>query len=90
MSKYVVIYKDEQKDNIALDLRKCHEEYIIDLVSKKIIFMCGTLKGSGKGLLIFEANSLDEAEDYVLKDPIIIQKWYADYDIYEWDCEWKQ
>lgn len=47
--------------------------------------MCGPLKNSdGKGLLIFEANSQEEVESYVLKDPFIVQKWYPSYRIYEW------
>lgn len=85
MAKYVVIYEDERKDSLAPDLLKGHVEHLRDLHSREILFLCGPLKNSGgKGLLIFEANSQEEAESHVLKDPFIVQKWYASYRIYEW------
>lgn len=85
MAKYVVIYEDERKDALASDLLKGHVEHLRDLYSRGILFMCGPLKDSGgKGLLIFETNSQEEVESYVLKDPFIVQKWYASYCIYEW------
>ena len=85
MAKYVVIYEDERKDALSRDLLKGHVEHIRDLHSLGIIFLCGPLKNSdGKGLLIFEANSQDEVENHVLKDPFIVQKWYGSYRIYEW------
>ena len=85
MAKYVVIYEDERKDALASDLLKGHVEHIRDLHSQGIIFLCGPLKDSGgKGLLIFEANTQEEAEGHVLKYPFIVQKWYASYRIYEW------
>jgi hypothetical protein len=33
MSKYVVIYQDERKDDLELDLLKCHVEHLRDLHS---------------------------------------------------------
>ena len=85
MAKYAVIYEDEQKGALAPDLLKGHVEHIRNLCSRGVIFLCGPLKKSGgKALLIFEANSLEEVEDYVLQDPFIVHKWYASYHIYEW------
>ena len=88
MTKYVVIYEDERKDALAPDLLKGHVDHLRDLCSRGILFLCGPLKNAegeyGKGLLIFETNSLGEVESYVLKDPFIIEKWYASYRIYEW------
>jgi|AGTN01.3.fsa_nt_gi Uncharacterized protein conserved in bacteria len=85
MPKYVVIYEDERKDALAPDLLKGHVEHLRDLHSQGILFLCGPLKNNdGKGLLVFEANSQEEVESYVLKDPFIVQKWYAGYRIYEW------
>jgi len=85
MAKYVVIYQDERKDDLASNLLKGHVEHLRDLHSQGILFLCGPLKNSdGKGLLIFEANSQEEVESCVLKDPFIIKKWYASYRIYEW------
>lgn len=85
MAKYVVIYEGERQDTLGLDLLKGHVEHLRDLHSQGILFLCGPLKNSdGKGLLIFEANSQEEVESCVLKDPFIIQKRYASYRIYEW------
>ena len=88
MTKYVVIYEDERKDALAPDLLKGHVEHLRTLHSQGYLYLCGPLKDSeghfGKGLLIFEANSRNEVENHVLKDPFIIHKWYAGYSIYEW------
>jgi len=88
MVKYVVIYEGERQDDLAPDLLKGHVEHLRDLHSQGGLFLCGPLKNSsglcGKGLLIFEANSREEVEGYVLKDPFIAQKWYKSYRIYEW------
>ena len=89
MAKYVVFYEDPQEDAVAPDLVpelvKGHVENLKDLHSRGVLFMCGPLKDSGdKGLLIFEANSQEEVECYVLKDPFIAHKCYASYHIHEW------
>ena len=88
MQKYVVIYADERKDTLAPDLLKGHVEHFRALHSQGALCLCGPLKDGeghfGKALLIFEANSRDEVENHVLKDPFIIHKCYASYRIYEW------
>ena len=85
MPKYVVIYENERKDDLAPDLLKGHVDHLRYLRSKGILFMCGPLKNSdGKALLIFEANSQEDVESCVLQDPFIAQKWYSEYHIYEW------
>jgi uncharacterized protein YciI len=81
VAKYVVIYEEEQGG--APNLLKDHVEHVRNLHSQRIIFLCGLLKDSGKGFLISEANSQEEAESYVLKDPFIIHKWYPSYRVYE-------
>ena len=90
MAKYVVMYEDERQDQKSLtpDLLKGHVEYLKNLRSQGHLLLCGPLKSHGynrgKGLLLFEATSQDEVEKYILKDPFIVQKWYASYHIYEW------
>ena len=41
MEKYVVIYQDERKDDLELDLLKCHVEHLRYLHSQGILFLCG-------------------------------------------------
>ena len=88
MTKYVVIYENVEKDGIVKGLLphvvKSHVEYLKDLHSQGILLMWGPFKGCRNGLLIFEANSLEEVESYILKDPFISDTGYASYLIYEW------
>lgn len=90
MPKYVVMYEDERQDqeNLTAELRSGHAEHLKRLCLQGKVLSCGPLKSSGycrgKGLLIFEADSQDEVEACVLKDPFIVSKWYAGYHIYEW------
>jgi uncharacterized protein YciI len=85
MAKYAVIYQDEQEGELEWNLLNGHVEHLKKLHSQGYLLMCGPLKDSkGKALLIYDANSREEVESYVLKDPFIIHKRYAGYLIYEW------
>jgi uncharacterized protein YciI len=89
MTKYVAVYENMQADAASPDmmesLMRNHVEHMRALHSQGVLFMCGPLKSNDhKGLLIFEAGSLEETESYVLKDPLIVHKCYASYHIYEW------
>ena len=88
MTKYVVMYENERKDALSPDLLKGHVDHLRNLHNQGILLLCGPLKENdlyvGTGLLLFEANSKEEVEGHVLRDPFISQKWYADYRIYEW------
>ena len=76
MSKYVVLYKLKERKGFTADLAKNHVEHLKNLSRKKILFLCGRLKGNG-AMLILEAKSLKEAEAYILQDPVIVQKNYS-------------
>jgi uncharacterized protein YciI len=76
MSKYVVIYKIKERKGFTADLAKNHVEHLRNLNNKNALSLCGLLKGNG-AMLILEANSLKEAKDYILQDPVIIQKKYS-------------
>ena len=84
MERYVVIYENEREDTTDTDLIKRHVEHLKELQAQKILLSCGPLQGSGKALLIFEANSKEEVEHKVQKDPFITCKWYKNYHIYKW------
>ena len=88
MAKYVVILEDEQQNELSQDLLEGHVNHLRHLCSQGIVLLCGPLKEHdcfcGKGCLIFQANSREEVEKYVLKDPFIVHKWYKSYRIYEW------
>ena len=88
MAKYVVFYEDAQEDavpqDLVPDLVKSHVEHIRALHSQGILFMCGPMESTGIAMLIFEANSQEEVEACILKDPFIAHKCYANYRIDKW------
>ena len=81
MSKFVVLYKLKKMKGLTADLAKNHVEHIRNLSRKNVLFLCGRLKGDG-AMLILEAESLKEAEAYILQDPVIVKKNYS-YAIHE-------
>jgi uncharacterized protein YciI len=88
MSKFLVILQDmNNEDSFTLELIeeliKSHVEHARDLDSKGILFLCGPLKGHEKGMFILNAKTYEEAESYVLEDPLIVNKFYKNYVIYE-------
>ena len=76
MSKYVVQYKLKERKGFTADLVKIHVEHLRGLSDKKVLSLCGLLKGNG-AMLIIEAESLKEAKAHILQDPVIIQKKYG-------------
>ena len=81
MAKYVVLYKLKERKGFTAELAKIHVEHLRNLYHKKILQLCGLLKGNG-AMLILEAKTHEEAEAHVLQDPVIIQKKYG-YIIHE-------
>jgi len=81
MSKYVVLYKLKERKGFTAELAKNHVEHLRKLSHNKVLQLCGLLKGNG-AMLIVQANSLKEAKNYILQDPIIIEKKY-DFVIHE-------
>ena len=81
MSKFVVLYKLKERKGFTGDLVKNHVEHLRNLSKKNILLLCGLLKGNG-AMLILKAKSLKEAKEYILQDPVIIQKKY-EYKIHE-------
>jgi uncharacterized protein YciI len=78
MSKYVVLYKLEKRKGMTSDLVIKHVEHIRNLSQKKVLLLCGLLKGKGGGaLLIIEAETKKEAEKYILQDPLVVLKNYS-------------
>ncbi|MEL6927139.1 MAG: YciI family protein [Cyanobacteria bacterium J06600_6] len=60
-----------------------HKQYVHQLISAGHQAKTGYWKELGGGMLIFEANSLAEAEKIVAQDPLIINK-CVKYELHEW------
>ena len=85
MIKYIALYEDEQQGELSSSLQLEHINYLKDLHVKGVVTLCGPLRNSGgKALLVFNVDSIEEAESHVLKDPFIAEKWYQKYHVYEW------
>ena len=81
MTKFLVIYKTEE---IATEISRntnelinSHVEHIKNLDNKGILFLCGVFTDNTGAMLIFESESTEEVENYILKDPLIIEKFYS-------------
>ena len=81
MSKFVALYKLNERKGFTADVAKNHVEHLRNLSHKNILFLCGRLKVDG-AMLILEAKSIKEAKAYILQDPVIVQKHYC-YVIHE-------
>ncbi|MDR2947778.1 MAG: hypothetical protein LBV71_01090 [Prevotella sp.] len=88
-SKFLIIYQDINTEDTftqeqIIDATKAHVEHCRELDFKGILFLCGPLLGKEeKGMFILNAQSYKEAEEYVLRDPLIARKGYNTYLIYE-------
>ena len=82
MTKFLVIYKaeeiaTEEMSDETNELIISHVEHIRNLDNEGILFLCGVFTDNTGAMLIFEAKSTEEVESYILKDPLIIEKFYS-------------
>ena len=60
-----------------------HKEYVLDLIAKGHKARTGYWAEFGGGMLQFEADSLEEAQEIVAKDPLIVNNCVT-YELHEW------
>jgi uncharacterized protein YciI len=60
-----------------------HKAYVQDLIAKGHQAKTGYWAGFGGGMMLFEAQSMDEAQAIVALDPLI-QNGCVNYQLYEW------
>jgi uncharacterized protein YciI len=60
-----------------------HHAYVYELIAKGHKAKTGYWAQRGGGMMLFEANSMDEAEAIVAGDPLV-QNSCVNYKIYEW------
>jgi uncharacterized protein YciI len=83
MEKYIVILQGKTKGALTSDLLNSHIKHLRNLHDMGILFLCGPFKDDDGGMQILQANSYKEAENHVLNDPFIAQKYYTNYTIHE-------
>ncbi|NJL10733.1 MAG: hypothetical protein HC908_12720 [Calothrix sp. SM1_7_51] len=62
---------------------QAHKAYVQDLIAKGHKAKTGYWAVKGGGMMIFEANSMDEAKTIVAADPLV-QHGCVEYQLYEW------
>ena len=64
---FKIIDKEKEKE-----ILQEHLDYVNNLLKAKIIFAKGPFTDKSGGLIIYHTNSLAEATDYVMNDPVIL------------------
>ncbi|GIO07316.1 hypothetical protein J31TS6_33440 [Brevibacillus reuszeri] len=54
-------------------VRPAHLEYVNDLYKQGIVFMAGPFTDKQGGLVIYKAESLEEARKFAEADPVIVE-----------------
>jgi uncharacterized protein YciI len=60
-----------------------HKDFVKDLIAKGHEARTGYWGCFGGGMLLFKANSMDEAKSIIENDPLI-QHGFVNYKLYEW------
>lgn len=82
MNKYVVILKDKISNEIEEGLNRRHVTHLKQTALDGHLFLCGPLIGHGGAIQIIEADSKEEAEEMIKKDPFVSEGFYKTYEIY--------
>lgn len=85
MNYYAVFLrmKDEEKSK---EFRPQHLAFLKQMKQEKKVFMNGRFTDGAGGLVIYVADSLDQAVSYLKEDPYIKEK-ARDWEIHEWAME---
>jgi uncharacterized protein YciI len=88
MKKFLVLLQDINYDAPFTDEQIkqytiAHIEHLRDLDAKGILYLCGPLKGADEGMIILNAESLEEAERYAFMDPFVVNNGYRTCKVYE-------
>jgi uncharacterized protein YciI len=78
MLRYVVFYTPGSKwipgKSVYEQPLKYHVNHVGKLMTEKRLIACGPFTDSWGGMTIFEADNLEEAQDFVKNDPAIINQ----------------
>lgn len=83
MKKYVAILKDKISNTIDPELNIRHVDHLKQTALNGNLFLCGPLLGHGGAMQIIIANTKEEAEMMLQKDPFLAEGFYTNYELYE-------
>jgi uncharacterized protein YciI len=82
--KYYAAFLPMLDQELSAELRPQHLDYLGQLKEKGKTFAVGRLTDGAGGLVIYKAESLEEAKSYAENDPYVIHK-ARSLEIHEWD-----
>lgn len=60
-----------------------HKDYVRDLISQGLVGKTGYWAERGGGMLLFKADSLEDAQAIIVRDPLI-ENGCVEYELHEW------
>jgi uncharacterized protein YciI len=84
--KYYVVFLSMLDVELSTEYRQDHLDYLEQLKREGKTFAFGRFTDGAGGMIIYIADSLEEAKEYAENDPYIIQK-ARTYQIHEWDMK---
>lgn len=82
--KYAAIIQYGNPEQIA-KVRPVHREYLTSLKEQGKLFASGPFTDDSGALIIYEADSLDEARQLIENDPFHEAGVFVSYDLREWN-----
>jgi len=86
--KYFIFLKAVEGQKLTRELHQAHSDHLKKLDDRGILVMAGPFKDHHSGVIVINADSIDEARKIAEADPFIIHG-YRDYEIraLEWCCK---
>lgn len=83
MKSFLVLYNKKQSHLLNPALLNDHINYLKKLDSQGFLLLCGPLTNNEQAVFYIKIASLEEAQQLILKDPFIQEKYYSDFSISE-------
>lgn len=81
--KYFVAFLKMKDETKSVEHRQAHLDFVDDMVAQDRLFSYGRLTDGSGGLLVFQAESLEQATDFANLDPYI-ELGARELSIHEW------
>lgn len=83
MKTFLIILKDKQREKSSPELIRAHVEFLKQLKKDGHLILCGPLANGRNGLIIIEADTINQAKQLIAHDPFLQTGFCQGYDIEE-------
>lgn len=83
MKSFLVLYDKKQPNLLNEALLNDHINFLKQLDMQGALILCGPLTNNKQAIFYIKADSRDEVCQFILKDPFIREKYYAEFSIDE-------